>query len=159
MTRNQNSCPGQSTLFWRKEDIFEVPCLHCKSPLEFFKNDVKRTCPRCKQVMLNPRTSFACAEWCSKAEECLGPVIYGELMERKDLEARRSEHFHALLETVPDEDQEVLRLFTRLFHENSDPSSLLDFEKLGVLCGEDPKLAERATDYYRRFIKSISRSD
>jgi len=67
-------CPGQDTRFWRPEDIFTVPCATCKAPLEFFKDESSRRCPRCGERTQNPRLSFGCAQWCEHAEECLGFV-------------------------------------------------------------------------------------
>ena len=37
-------CPGQNTLFWKPEDIFEVSCPVCGASVEFFKDDVSRKC-------------------------------------------------------------------------------------------------------------------
>lgn len=145
-------CPGQNTMFWKPEDIFEVPCINCGKPIEFFKNDVKRTCSNCKQTMLNPRMDFACAEWCPKAEECLGPVIYGQLLEKMELERRRREHFEALLRIIPDEESEVRDLFKKLYEENKDPEKLIDFDRLKSV--EDKELLEKATSYYSAFMRS-----
>src|SRR3990172_10780427 len=90
-------CPGQSTAHWKFDDIYDLPCVACGRPVEFFKIDVKRKCPHCSQVVMNPRMDFACAEWCAKAEECLGPLVYGEFMEKKRLEETRKAHFEQLL--------------------------------------------------------------
>jgi len=81
-------CPGQSTMFWRPEDIYETPCPHCGHAVEFFKTDVKRPCPRCGRKVLNPRMDFSCAAWCEGAEECLGPDVYRQRMEKLESEKR-----------------------------------------------------------------------
>jgi ribosomal protein S27E len=64
-------CPGQDTRYWKKGDIFDVRCPSCGQAIEFFRDDVRRTC-RCGRVIVNPKLDLACAEWCQKAEECLG---------------------------------------------------------------------------------------
>lgn len=147
------TCPGQSTLFWRPNDIYDIPCPHCHTPVEFFKTDIKRMCPNCGQKIMNPKVDFSCAEWCSKAEECLGPVVYDEFMEKKEIERRRQEHFERLLAMIDPEDVEVRKLFDRLFRENTDLGQLLDFDRLRALKDEEGELVERATRYYSRFMK------
>ncbi len=67
-------CPGQDTRYWKPEDVFEVPCTKCGQALEFFKNDLKRNCPKCGAPNLNPRNDLSCAAWCKSAEECLAEV-------------------------------------------------------------------------------------
>ncbi|MFH1008335.1 MAG: hypothetical protein V1800_12680 [Candidatus Latescibacterota bacterium] len=84
-----SKCPGQSTMFWRPEDIFEIPCPHCGHKVEFFKTDTKRPCPQCGDKVLNPRCDFACAGWCTSAEECLGPDLYGQWLEKQEWDNKR----------------------------------------------------------------------
>ena len=71
---NKLRCPGQDTRYWKPEDIFEVPCMACGKPIEFFKNDLKRPCPHCGRPNLNPKNDLACAAWCPAAKECLDEV-------------------------------------------------------------------------------------
>ena len=65
-------CPGQDTRFWTPDDIFEVPCQACETPVEFFKTDVFRRCSKCGKRVQNPKVSLGCAQWCAYAKECLG---------------------------------------------------------------------------------------
>ncbi len=67
-------CPGQDTRYWRPEDVFEVPCVRCGQPLEFFKDDLRRRCPHCGAFCVNPRNDLACAAWCRSAAECLAQM-------------------------------------------------------------------------------------
>jgi len=64
-------CPGQDFRFWTREDIFEVACPACESPVEFFKNDTVRKCGKCGYQFANPRLNLGCAEWCPAAADCL----------------------------------------------------------------------------------------
>lgn len=64
-------CPGQDTRYWKPGDIFDVRCPGCGREVEFFRDDAKRRC-RCGLVLVNPKLNLACAEWCQKAEECIG---------------------------------------------------------------------------------------
>lgn len=69
---NRTRCPGQDTRYWRPGDIFETPCPSCGTPIEFFKDDASRPCPSCQMRVRNPRLSTGCAQWCDRADECLG---------------------------------------------------------------------------------------
>lgn len=80
-------CPGQDRLFWKPEDIYDVPCPVCDEPVEFFKSDPRRPCPNCGYVFRNPRIELGCAQWCIHAEECIGilPEKAGAIIERGPL--------------------------------------------------------------------------
>ncbi len=75
-------CPGQDTLFWKPEDIFETPCPVCDYSVEFFKDDVTRKCPNCGYKFKNPRLDLGCAEWCPYADKCMA-VMGKELQEQE----------------------------------------------------------------------------
>ena len=151
MAVGNEQCPGQSTMFWCPEDVHEKPCPHCGYLIEFFKIDLKRKCPQCHREVLNPKANFSCAEWCDHAEECLGPAIYTQVKEKRELERRRKTDFDRLMSLVSQEDEEVRTIFTRLYQENTDPGCLIDVRSLGLLHEKNPSLAERAMEYYRKF--------
>jgi len=67
-------CPGQDRRYWKPEDIFEEPCPHCGTLIEFWKDDVTVRCPHCRQQVKNPRFDPGCAAWCSYASKCLGSL-------------------------------------------------------------------------------------
>lgn len=69
---NKTLCPGQDMRFWRPGDIFDVDCGQCGTPVEFFKDEARRRCPKCGNAITNPRLSLGCAQWCEHAKECLG---------------------------------------------------------------------------------------
>ena len=151
MAIGSEQCPGQSTMFWRPEDVHEKPCPQCGYSIEFFKTDLKRKCPQCHREVLNPTSNFSCAEWCDHAEECLGPVLYSQVTEKRELDQRRQADFTRLLAGISPEDEQVKDVLTRLFQENTDPGNLIDTRSLGLLHEKNPSLAERATRYYREF--------
>lgn len=68
----EHKCPGQDLRYWKPEDIFETLCSHCGQAIEFFKDDLKRSCPSCGKQALNPKNDLSCAEWCKSAKQCLG---------------------------------------------------------------------------------------
>lgn len=65
-------CPGQDLRFWKADDIFEIECSSCKALVEFWKDEPKLKCPKCKNQLVNPKLDLGCAEWCKYAKECLG---------------------------------------------------------------------------------------
>lgn len=72
-------CPGQDQRFWKPEDIFEVQCPGCGGTVEFFKDEPKLKCRKCKQMVVNPKINLGCAEWCQYAEQCLGVNVIKNL--------------------------------------------------------------------------------
>jgi hypothetical protein len=68
-------CPGQDLRFWKLGDIFEAPCPHCGTEIEFWKDEPSVKCPQCRRVIVNPRLDLGCAQWCQHAEQCLGALI------------------------------------------------------------------------------------
>ncbi len=65
-------CPGQDQRYWKPEDIFDISCPNCNEMIEFFKDEPKLECPKCKQTIINPKIDFGCTEWCKYAEKCTG---------------------------------------------------------------------------------------
>ena len=71
------SCPGQNTMFWKPDDIYDVKCPNCGRPVEFWKDDSKRTCA-CGHRFLNPKRDLGCLEYCKYAEQCMPEMFQGE---------------------------------------------------------------------------------
>jgi hypothetical protein len=67
----QTTCPGQDMRYWKPGDIFEAACPACGAAVEFFKDDISRTC-QCGQRVENPRLGLGCARSCGHAAGCLG---------------------------------------------------------------------------------------
>jgi hypothetical protein len=42
--------------------------------MEFFKDDLRRKCPRCRKYTVNPQNDLGCAAWCKFGPECLAQV-------------------------------------------------------------------------------------
>ncbi len=72
-------CPGQDQRFWKPDDIFEVKCPACGGAVEFFKDEPKLKCRRCRQMVVNPKIDLGCAQWCQYAEQCLGVSVGKEI--------------------------------------------------------------------------------
>ncbi len=65
-------CPGQDRRFWKSDDASEEPCPHCGKTIEFWKDDFRRRCKHCGELVRNPRFDMGCAKWCQFAEQCVG---------------------------------------------------------------------------------------
>ena len=77
MRREEFRCPGQNTMFWKPDDIYDVSCPNCGKPVEFWKDDARRTCT-CGHRFLNPRRDIGCLGWCKYAEKCMPDMFKGE---------------------------------------------------------------------------------
>ena len=77
MQKDDIRCPGQNTMFWKPDDIYDVKCPNCGAPVEFWKDDSKRTC-KCGYRFLNPKRDLGCLEYCKYAEQCMPELFQGE---------------------------------------------------------------------------------
>ena len=77
MSEGDFRCPGQNTMFWKPDDIYDVLCPSCGAPVEFWKDDAKRVC-KCGHRFLNPKRDLGCLEYCKYAESCMPEMFQGE---------------------------------------------------------------------------------
>ena len=119
MQKDDISCPGQNTMFWKSDDIFDVRCPNCDRPVEFWKDDSKRTCD-CGHRFLNPKRDLGCLEYCKYAEQCMPEMFEGESlkalyrdrllvtakikMKPDDASLERSQKIAELVEEILDEE-------------------------------------------------------
>ena len=119
MQNDDISCPGQNTMFWKSDDIFDVRCPNCDRPVEFWKDDSKRTCD-CGHRFLNPKRDLGCLEYCKYAEQCMPEMFEGESlkalyrdrllvtakikMKPDDASLERSQKIAELVEEILDEE-------------------------------------------------------
>ena len=61
-------CPGQDNRNIKTE---EIGCFTCGYKIEFFSDEIKRFCPRCKRPVFKNRIAN-CIDWCKYAKECVG---------------------------------------------------------------------------------------
>ena len=50
-----HKCPRQDPNNMNTGDIFEINCPECGESIEFFKDETKRKCPACGEIVINPR--------------------------------------------------------------------------------------------------------
>ncbi|MBF0432643.1 MAG: hypothetical protein HQK83_15265 [Fibrobacteria bacterium] len=75
---SQKQCPGMNPSFWKPKDVDEHKCPSCGNTVEFWKDDVKRVCHKCKKVIFNPKLGNLCLSYCDKAEDCIGSLDINE---------------------------------------------------------------------------------
>ncbi len=78
-------CPGQDTLYWKEDAIYEVRCPECGKDVEFFKDDTARKCEHCGHRFVNPKMDFGCAAYCKYAEQCIGTLPPEVLAQQENL--------------------------------------------------------------------------
>ena len=64
-------CPGQDQRYWKPEDISEEDCPACGAKIEFWKDEPRVKCPKCRKAVMNPKIDLGCAQWCRYAQQCL----------------------------------------------------------------------------------------
>jgi endogenous inhibitor of DNA gyrase (YacG/DUF329 family) len=144
-------CPGQDTQTWGYDAIFDVVCPHCQSPVEFFKDELKRKCPSCGERIFNDRMDLGCAKWCPMAASCVGPDSLRDLEVNERRKARR-EDLLGLLDMVPEGGTDVRELFKTLYGEYPKDDALFDTNRLHTVQERDADLFERATAIFRAFL-------
>jgi len=153
-----SKCPGQDMQQWQFDAIYDVKCQSCGYMVEFFKDETKRKCPQCKEIVLNDRIDLGCAKWCPYAESCLGPEQYKNFELSEKLAARR-EDFSALLDTIGDGDEDVRELFKKLYSENDNNDVLFDTKRLYALRGVEEELFEKAISTFNKFLDEKKAKD
>lgn len=143
-------CPGQDTQTWGLDAIFEVDCPKCHKPVEFFKDEMKRKCPSCGERVFNERMNMGCAKWCPSAASCVGPDSMRDLEVSERVKKRR-EDFRFLLDTIPEDEQDVRELFKTLYGEYQSDDKLFDTNRLFTVKEDNEALFDRATNAWKRY--------
>lgn len=58
-------CCGNNWEEWGFDSIFEIECPVCGREVEFFKDEIRRTCPACRASVINGCQDYGCGQWCS----------------------------------------------------------------------------------------------
>ncbi len=69
-----NKCPGQLRLASAQNII----CVHCGYTAEIFSDEIRITCPQCRNLIFNQKLP-TCLDWCRAAKECIGEEKYKQL--------------------------------------------------------------------------------
>lgn len=68
-------CPGQDD---RNLKVEMLTCSDCGYKVEIFSDEVKVSCPQCKNLLCRQRLP-SCVDWCKFARECIGEEKFKEL--------------------------------------------------------------------------------
>ncbi len=74
-----NKCPGQNS---RNIKVEIIRCPNCGHQVEIFSDEVKISCPKCKNLICRERLP-SCVDWCKFAKECVGEEKWQQLKGRK----------------------------------------------------------------------------
>lgn len=146
-----SKCPGQNTQYWGFDAIYEVSCPKCGSPVEFFRDEVRRKCKKCGEMVFNDRMDLGCAKWCPAASSCIGAANFQALQLSEQRKSRR-EDFRLLLEMVPAADEATRELFKKLFSEYFGEDRIFDTNRLYTVKEENPALFQSATSAFQAFL-------
>ncbi len=58
-------CTGMDMWQWGPGALFDIVCPNCGRSVEFFKDELTRACPGCRQTVKNQRGDYGCGQWCS----------------------------------------------------------------------------------------------
>jgi hypothetical protein len=147
-----SKCPGQNTQYWGFDAIHDVPCPKCSNPVEFFRDEVRRKCKTCGEMVFNDRMDLGCAKWCPSASSCIGAANFQALQLSEQRKSRR-EDFRLLLEMAPAEEEDARELFKKLFSEYFGEDRLFDTNRLYTVKEENPALFQSATTVFQAFLK------
>jgi hypothetical protein len=146
-----SKCPGQDTQQWGYDAIYDVECPKCHNSIEFFKDEVKHRCKKCREVVFNERIDLGCAKWCPSAASCVGPENVQALELSEQRKARREDLKH-LLELVPEDRSAIKDLFKTLYSEYPGEDRLFDTNRLYTLQEDNPALFDEASRFFRAFL-------
>jgi len=73
-------CPGSQKFRQPQPEI--IKCPKCAQELEIWTDEIKSTCPNCKNTILR-ESGVSCLEWCKYAKECVGDETYTKFMQNK----------------------------------------------------------------------------
>jgi NADH pyrophosphatase NudC (nudix superfamily) len=68
-------CPGQDK---RNLKLEIIACSKCGYKVEIFSDEVKVSCPKCKNLVCRERMP-SCIDWCKYAKKCIGEDQYRKL--------------------------------------------------------------------------------
>lgn len=74
-------CPGSKGL--RDPTPEEVKCPQCGYEVEIWTHELMRYCPQCHTPVMR-QTKPSCIDWCTYAQECVGPQLYAKLKPQAD---------------------------------------------------------------------------
>jgi hypothetical protein len=160
----KGGCPGQDTAFLKDFKTNVVPCPKCGYEIEFFADEIKVKCPRCRTNVfkVDPQvieyrngslvfneTKESCLDWCG---QCLDKKDYKDIEESKKRIEKKKEDLKELIYSVSKKERDVINFFIEAFNKSINNPRLIDKKIFQMLQKENPDLFLRARNYYLNFI-------
>ncbi len=164
MVKIGSGCPGQNTAFLKDFKTNVVPCPKCGQEAEFFADERKVKCPRCKANIfkVNPQvikydngtltfneTDKSCLDWCGG---CLNKNDYQDIDENNKRIEVKKEDFKQLITSVSSKDDEVVDFFIKAFKKSINSLKLIDDKIFDALSEKNPDLFVKVRNYYLDFL-------
>ncbi len=146
-----SKCPGQNTQYWGFDAIYNVSCPKCSQPVEFFRDEVRRKCRSCGEMVFNDRMDLGCAKWCPAASSCIGAENF-KALELSEKRKSRREDLLLLLEGIEENEAPVRELFKRLYSEYHGDDRLFDTNRLYSVQENDTEMFDAATKSFQLFL-------
>lgn len=80
-------CPGSKK--FRQPEPENLKCPSCGREVEMWTDEIQRSCPYCKAVILRKLEGASCLDWCRYAKECVGPDTYDKYMQNKAITVKQ----------------------------------------------------------------------
>jgi hypothetical protein len=150
-----SKCPGQNTQYWGFDAIYDVACPNCSKFVEFFRDEVRRRCNSCGEMVFNDRIDLGCAKWCPAASSCIGAENF-KTLELSEKRKSRREDLLLLLEGIPEDETAVRELFKKLYSEYNGEDRLFDTNRLYSVQEQDPDVFDAAIGGFQLFLSRKS---
>ena len=164
MAKIGGGCPGQNTAFLKDFKTNTVPCSRCGHEVEFFADERKVICPKCKANIfkVNPQVikyddgkltfsgiDKSCLDWCGG---CLNKKDYQDIEENNKRIDAKKEDLGKLIASVHPEDISVVEFLIEAFKKSINSPMLIDDKVFDALSENDPGLFVKARNYYLDFL-------
>lgn len=80
------NCPGAQKFRQPEPEI--IKCPSCGREVEIWTDEIKATCPNCKQTIMR-KVGATCLDWCRYAKECAGEQVYSKYMQNRSVTIRQ----------------------------------------------------------------------
>lgn len=80
-------CPGSQK--FRQPEPENIKCPSCGQEIEIWTDEIRITCPNCKNSVLHLREGANCLDWCKYAKECIGENAYNKYLLNKSITTKQ----------------------------------------------------------------------
>lgn len=166
MSKFKKGCPGQNTAYLKDFNTNIVPCHICGNEIEFFSDERKVKCPKCKTTIFKIKPQIvdykdgqitfydsekSCLDWCGA---CLDKKDYTDILKNNERIERKKDDIKRLIDTVDKKDEAIIEFLIDAFRKSINHSKLFDPKVFNILQKTNPELFTKVRNYYLNFLKS-----